>query len=104
MDLEPEDIPGDNIDQFSNKRGPQNRPVNPIDVSRDAPAGKYEQFIKAETPGSDKLKNYAILVRYKAVTGDQYRDRWLDKFVDTIPLASKESAGASHADPGQPSM
>ncbi|KAF0920039.1 hypothetical protein E2562_032613 [Oryza meyeriana var. granulata] len=100
-DLEPADAPGDNNDQLSNKRGLRKRPVLPIDVSRDdVSAGKSEQFGKAETPGSDKLKNYATLVKYKAVTGDQYRDRWLDKLVDTIPLTSKESAGASHADPG----
>ncbi|KAF2950507.1 uncharacterized isoform X3 [Oryza sativa Japonica Group] len=100
-DIEPADAPGDNNDQLSNKRGLRKRPVLPIDVSRDdALAGKSEQFGKAETPGSDKLKNYATLVKYKAVTGDQYRDRWLDKLVDTIPLTSKESAGASHADPG----
>uniref|UniRef100_A0A0E0C316 BAH domain-containing protein n=1 Tax=Oryza meridionalis TaxID=40149 RepID=A0A0E0C316_9ORYZ len=100
-DIEPADAPGDNNDQLSNKRGLRKRPVLPIDVSRDdALAGKSEQFGKAETPGSDKLKNYATLVKYKAVTGDQYRDRWLDKLVDTIPLTSKESARASHADPG----
>uniref|UniRef100_A0A0E0JJP4 BAH domain-containing protein n=1 Tax=Oryza punctata TaxID=4537 RepID=A0A0E0JJP4_ORYPU len=100
-DIEPADAPGDNNDQLSNKRGLRKRPMLPIDVSRDdASAGKSEQFGKAETPGSDKLKNYATLVKYKAVTGDQYRDRWLDKLVDTIPLTSKESSGASHADPG----
>ncbi|XP_015688319.2 uncharacterized protein LOC102709893 isoform X2 [Oryza brachyantha] len=100
-DLEPADAPVDNNDQLLNKRGLRKRPMLPIDVSRDdALAGKSEQFGKAETPGSDKLKNYSTLVKYKAVTGDQYRDRWLDKLVDTIPLISKESAGASHADPG----
>ncbi|KAG8051762.1 hypothetical protein GUJ93_ZPchr0001g32352 [Zizania palustris] len=100
-DLEPADAPGDSNDQLSNKRGLRKRPVHPIDVSRDdASAGKSDQFGKAETPGSDKLKNYATLVKYKAVTGDQYRDRWLDKFVDTIPITTKEIAGTSHADPG----
>uniref|UniRef100_A0ACD5VFB4 Uncharacterized protein n=1 Tax=Avena sativa TaxID=4498 RepID=A0ACD5VFB4_AVESA len=95
----PTDIPGENVDQFSNKRGLRKRPPNPIDVSRDA-TGKPEQFTKAETPGSDNLKHYAILAKYKVVTTDAYRDRWLDKLVDTIPLTLKEGAEASHADSG----
>ncbi|XP_062200813.1 protein REPRESSOR OF VERNALIZATION 1 isoform X2 [Phragmites australis] len=99
-DLEPsEDTPADNTDHLTNKRSLRKKLVNPIDVKREPPVGKSDLFAKAETPGSDKLNYYAILVRYKAVTGDQYRDKWLDKLLDSIPLASKESAGASHADP-----
>ncbi|KAJ1257404.1 hypothetical protein BS78_K057400 [Paspalum vaginatum] len=99
-DLEPEEAPVDNNDHLSNKRGPRKRPVNSIDVTREPPVGKSDQFAKAETPGSDKLKNYAILVRYKALTGQQYRDKWLDKLVESIPLAPKEDDGPSHADFG----
>ncbi|VAH76577.1 unnamed protein product [Triticum turgidum subsp. durum] len=98
-DREPIDVPADSTDQFSNKRGLRKRPPNPLDVSRDT-TGKPEQFIKAETPGSDNLKHYAILAKYKAVTNATYRDKWLDKLVDTIPLTSKEGAEASHADAG----
>ncbi|RCV25682.1 hypothetical protein SETIT_5G184700v2 [Setaria italica] len=98
-DLEPEEMPIDNSDHLSNKRGLRKRPVNPIDVTREPPVGKSEQFAKAETPGSDKLRNYDILVRYKALSGEESRDKWVDKLVDCIPLASKESARASHADP-----
>jgi hypothetical protein len=93
-------LPGrEPTDQFSNKRGLRKRPPNPIDVSRDA-TGKPEHFVKAETPGSDNLKHYAILAKYKVVTTNTYRDKWLDKLVDTIPLTSKEGAEASHADAG----
>ncbi|VAH60748.1 unnamed protein product [Triticum turgidum subsp. durum] len=98
-DREPIDVPADSTDQFSNKRGLRKRPPNPLDVSKDT-TGKPEQFIKAETPGSDNLKHYAILAKYKAVTNATYRDKWLDKLVDTIPLTSKEGAEASHADAG----
>ncbi|PUZ56401.1 hypothetical protein GQ55_5G295700 [Panicum hallii var. hallii] len=98
-DLEPEETPMDNSDHLSNKRGLRKRPANPIDVTREPLVGKSEQFPKAETPGSDNLRNYDILVRYKALYGEKNRDKWLDKLVDCIPLASKESAGASHADP-----
>jgi hypothetical protein len=98
-DLEPEETPMDNSDHLSNKRVLRKRPANPIDVTREPLVGKSEQFPKAETPGSDNLRNYDILVRYKALYGEKNRDKWLDKLVDCIPLASKESAGASHADP-----
>ncbi|KAF8725495.1 hypothetical protein HU200_020022 [Digitaria exilis] len=98
-DLEPEETPVDNSDQLSNKQGLRKRHVNPIDVTREPPVGNSEQFTKAETPGSDKLRNYAILVKYRALNGDHHRDKWLDKLVECIPLASKENAGASHADP-----
>jgi len=98
-DLEHEETPMDNSDHLSNKRGLRKRPLNPIDVTREPLVGKSEQFPKAETPGSDKLRNYDILVRYKALNGEKIRDKWLDILVDCIPLSSKESAGASHADP-----
>ena len=97
-DLEPKETPMDNSDHLSNKRGLRKRPVNPIDVTRESLVGKSEQFPKAETPGSDNLRNYDILIRYKALYGEKNRDKWLDKLVDCIPLASKESAGASHAE------
>ncbi|KAL6884544.1 hypothetical protein ACP4OV_010480 [Aristida adscensionis] len=98
-DLEPEDLPGDNTDHMSNKRSLRKKAVNPIDVKREHPVGKSDQFAKAETPGSDKLNNFSILVRYKAVIGDHYRDKWLDKLLDSVPLASKESTAVSRADP-----
>lgn len=93
-DLEPEETPLES-NHFSNKRGLRKKPVNPIDVTREPPVGKSEQFAKAETPGSDKLRNYDILVRYKVLTGYTNRDRWLDKLIESIPLASKENAGTS---------
>ncbi|CAL4963398.1 unnamed protein product [Urochloa decumbens] len=98
-DLEPEEAPIENNGHLSNKRGLRKKPVTPIDVTREPPIGKSEQFVKAETPGSDRLRNHDILVKYKALSGEQSRDRWLDKLVDCIPLPSKETAGASHADP-----
>ncbi|TVU33918.1 hypothetical protein EJB05_15734 [Eragrostis curvula] len=95
-----EDVPSDNNDHISSKRSLRKKAVNPIDVTKEAPADKSEHFAKAETPGTDKPKNYAILVKYKALTGDQYRDKWLDKLLENIPLvASKETDGVSRADP-----
>ncbi|GJN12922.1 hypothetical protein PR202_ga31249 [Eleusine coracana subsp. coracana] len=94
-----EDFPSDNNDHSSNKRSLRKKAVNPIDVTREPPTTKSEHFAKAETPGSDKPKNYATLVKHKAVTGEQSRDKWLDKLLESIPLASKENDGLSHADP-----
>uniref|UniRef100_A0A804QMN4 BAH domain-containing protein n=2 Tax=Zea mays TaxID=4577 RepID=A0A804QMN4_MAIZE len=93
-DLEPEETPLEN-NYLSNKRGLRKKPVNPIDVTREPPVGKSEQFAKAETPGSDKIRNYDTLVKYKVLTGHSHRDRWLDKLIESIPLASKENAGTS---------
>ncbi|CAM0874161.1 unnamed protein product [Alopecurus aequalis] len=84
-DRHPADIPGDNSDNLP-RQGQMKRPLKPKDVPRDAPAGRSEQLIKEDTAGNDNLKNRAraILSRFKAVTGDQNRDWWLAKFVDTI--------------------
>uniref|UniRef100_A0ACD6A0H8 Uncharacterized protein n=1 Tax=Avena sativa TaxID=4498 RepID=A0ACD6A0H8_AVESA len=84
-DCDPEDIPGDKSDNLP-RLGLKKRPLKPKDVPRDAPAGRSEQLIKENAAGNDTLKNRAraILLRYKAVTGNQIRDWWLDKFVDTI--------------------
>jgi len=94
-----EDVPSDRNDPFSNKRSLRKKAVNPIDVTREPSTIKSDHFAKAETPGSDKPKNYAVLVKYKAVTGEQSRDKWLDKLIESITLASKESDGVSHANP-----
>ncbi|XP_048547560.1 uncharacterized protein LOC125543820 isoform X1 [Triticum urartu] len=82
-DRDPEDIPGDNTDKLS-RRGLRKRPLKPKDVPRDTSTGISEQFRKEDTPVNDNLKYFAILVRYEVITGNQYRDWWLDKFVDTI--------------------
>ncbi|KAM3330640.1 hypothetical protein ACQJBY_027049 [Aegilops geniculata] len=82
-DRDPEDIPGDNTDKLS-IRGLRKRPLKPKDVPRDASTGISEQFRKEDTPVNDNLKYFAILVRHEVITGNQYRDWWLDKFVDTI--------------------
>ena len=92
-DRDPEDIPGDNTDKLS-RRGLRKRPLKPKDVPRDASTGISEQFRKEDTPVNDNLKYFAILVRHEVITGNQYRDWWLDKFVDTI-LALPHSRNVS---------
>ncbi|PNT70602.1 hypothetical protein BRADI_2g14070v3 [Brachypodium distachyon] len=94
-DRDPEDIPGSNADKFSSKfsGGLRKRPVNP----KDGPTtGTSQQFVKADTPWNYNLNNYAILERYKAITGNPSRDRWIDKFVDTILTPCKNDTENSY--------
>ena len=92
-DRDPEDILGDKSDNLP-RRDLRKRPLKPKDVTRDVPAGRSERLIIKDTAGKDKLKNHAILLRYKALTDNQRRDWWLDKFVDTI-LALPHSRNVS---------
>nr|CAD1833759.1 unnamed protein product [Ananas comosus var. bracteatus] len=62
--------------------------MNPIDVSRaDDSITRSDHFMKADTPGScmsDTLKYNAILLKFKALTGDSHRDKWLYKLLQGI--------------------
>ncbi|KAH7662999.1 BAH domain proteins protein [Dioscorea alata] len=88
--------------------------IHPIDVSRDDISTKSEQSLKAETPGSctsDVSEYHAILAKRKALTGDPYRDKWLEKLLQGIKLVcnSKDDAGAvdrqkSDGDHGKPKV
>jgi hypothetical protein len=103
-DLEPEGTPSHSTDPVSNKHSLQTEDAHhPIDVTREPRASKkHLDFEKAETPASPQLKNYAILARYNALTGVERRDKWLDKLLESVPLAwSKEIvAQTARADPG----
>lgn len=92
-DHDREGIPGDTTYNLP-RQGLRKRPLKPKDVPRDATTGISEQFRKEDTLVNDNLKNHAILDRYEVITGNQYRDWWLDKFVDTI-LALPHSRNVS---------
>ncbi|KAM0896107.1 hypothetical protein ACQ4PT_023378 [Festuca glaucescens] len=83
LDRDPQDIPLDKSDNLPT-RGLKKRPLKRKDVPRDAPAGRSEQLIREDTAGNDNLKNHATPFRYKAATGNKYRDFWLEKYVKTI--------------------
>ncbi|RWW09204.1 hypothetical protein BHE74_00022498 [Ensete ventricosum] len=89
-DIEPEEVPPDNSDQLANRRCLRRKGVNPIDVSKSDDATKIEHQMKAETPGSCTSYDSeykTILAKFKALTGDSYRDRWLDKLLQGIKVA-----------------
>ncbi|KAG1361312.1 hypothetical protein COCNU_09G007750 [Cocos nucifera] len=95
-DIEPEDAPADDADQSLSKKNLGKKRMHPIDVSRteDAP-GRSDFLTRADTPGSC-TEYRAILAKFKALTGDSYRDKWLDKLLQGIKAAcnSKEDASA----------
>jgi hypothetical protein len=93
LDRDPEDIPGGKSDNLP-RGGLKKRPLKHKDVRRDAPAGRSKHLIKEDTAGNYNLNNRAILSRYKALTGNESRDKWLDKYVDTI-LALPHSENVS---------
>ncbi|XP_077223285.1 bromo-adjacent homology (BAH) domain-containing protein isoform X2 [Tasmannia lanceolata] len=85
-DIEAEDGPNTQDDQLKNKRELRKKNMPNIDVSRDDEATiKSPRLMKGETPGSctggDASVFYTILENFKALTGDMYRDRWLEKLL-----------------------
>ncbi|XP_072990436.1 protein REPRESSOR OF VERNALIZATION 1 [Typha latifolia] len=101
-DVEIEDPHAENVDQLSSKRSIRKKTMNPIDVSRaDDSTVRSDHLMKAETPGSctsDALKYHSILTKFKVLTGDSYRDRWLDKLLQGIRVACNPKEDASADD------
>ncbi|XP_038971303.1 uncharacterized protein LOC103698541 [Phoenix dactylifera] len=94
-DIEPEDAPADDADHSMSKRNLGKKRMHPIDVSRtdDAPP-RSDYPTRSDTPGSC-TQYRAILAKFKALTGDSYRDKWLDKLLQGIKAAcSKVDASA----------
>lgn len=87
-DIEPDDAVADQEDKSRNNRLIRRTKISPLDVSRDdETTTKSGQFIKPETPGSVRsngLEHYTILAKFKALTGETQRDRWLDKLLQGI--------------------
>ncbi|KAJ0970188.1 hypothetical protein J5N97_023065 [Dioscorea zingiberensis] len=90
-DIETEETSAQQDDQLNlkSKWNLRRKTINPIDVSRDDISTKSEQLAKPETPGSctsDVSEYHAILTKRKALTGDPYRDKWLEKLLQGIKL------------------
>ncbi|XP_038971116.1 uncharacterized protein LOC103705583 [Phoenix dactylifera] len=95
-DIEPEVAPADDADQSMSKKNLGKQRMHPIDVSRTEDAPERSDYLtRADTPGSCTAYR-AILAKFKALTGDSYRDKWLDKLLQGIKAAcnSKEDASA----------
>ncbi|ONK64011.1 uncharacterized protein A4U43_C07F21190 [Asparagus officinalis] len=87
-DVVPEDAPADRCDQPISKWNLRRKNMPPIDTSR--ADGASIKSPRAETPAScpsDASVYYLILAKFKALTGDSYRDRWLEKLLQGIRQA-----------------
>ncbi|URD93220.1 BAH domain containing protein [Musa troglodytarum] len=83
-------VPLDHSDQLAIRRIFRRKGMDPIDVSRSYDATKTENQIRAETPGSCTSHDSeckTILAKCKALTGNSYRDKWLDKLLQGIKVA-----------------
>lgn len=103
-------------DQFKSKRLQRRKNMLPLDVTRDEDASnKSGPLSRSETPGSCNSiasEYYNILVKFDAVTGDNYRDKWLEKLlegvqyvcknVDGSQSVGKENDGANNFSPNGP--
>ncbi|KAJ4834434.1 hypothetical protein Tsubulata_025644 [Turnera subulata] len=73
----------DQEDQSKMKRL-RKKNISPLDVTRDDEAKLYRE---AETPGSctgNMSEYHAILVKFNALTGDNHRDKCLEKLLESI--------------------
>lgn len=85
-EVEIEDSGVDQEDQLKTKRSLRKKNISPLDVSREEEA-RPDQHLKAETPGSctntsSEYRN--ILVNFNVLTGDNLRDKWLDRILQGI--------------------
>ncbi|KAK9079652.1 hypothetical protein SSX86_001325 [Deinandra increscens subsp. villosa] len=87
-DLKIDDDIIDPEDQLKSKRSLRRKNMSPLDVSRDDDiTNRSGPLSRSETPGSCNSiasEYYNILVKFDAVTGDQHRDKWLDKLLETV--------------------
>jgi len=104
-DLEPEDAStlADRNDQPISKLNLRRKNMPPIDTSR--PETKPDHLTKGDTPAScpsDASEYHVILAKFKALTGDSYRDKWLEKLLQGIQLACnpKEDTSKENGEKG----
>ncbi|TXG50517.1 hypothetical protein EZV62_023041 [Acer yangbiense] len=82
-DIEPEETSAmEQEDQSKSKRTLRRKNISPLDVTREEEA----TTTKSETPGSctSNSEYYAILLKFKALTGDNPRDKWLERLLQGI--------------------
>lgn len=91
-DVEPEEaVVQDQVqqeDQSKTKRFLRKKSISPLDVTREEETTtRSDQHHKAETPGSctsNTSEYYAILTKFKALTGETHRDKWLERLLQGI--------------------
>lgn len=84
-DIEPIDVNMDQEDLNKNKRLIRKKSMAPLDVSREDEGLGRSQSFKAETPGSTVASEYyGILLKFKVLTKETRRDKWLEKLLQSI--------------------
>ncbi|KAI7741563.1 hypothetical protein M8C21_006331, partial [Ambrosia artemisiifolia] len=104
-------------DQLKSKRMLRRKSMSSLDVTRDEDAAtdRSGPLSRSETPGSCNSvasEYYNILVKFDVVTGDQQRDRWLEKLLETVQFVcnnvddsggnKKEIDGVNNLSPNEP--
>lgn len=86
--IAPEEPPADEEDQMKNKKSIRKKSVSPLDVSKEEEeTRKSEQHPKSETPAScatNDSEYYRILEKFKVLTGDDHRDRWMERLLQRV--------------------
>ncbi|CAN6461710.1 unnamed protein product [Victoria cruziana] len=86
-DLEVDEGSVDQEDHMAIRRNLRRKQMPSINVGRDDDTARSDQFTKIETPGSctnEASEYYIILSNFKALTGDSYRDKSLEKLLQAI--------------------
>ncbi|KAL3818056.1 hypothetical protein ACJIZ3_003961 [Penstemon smallii] len=86
-DLEPHDTSLDPEEQMKNKRLLRKRNMPPLDISGEEKGFRRSPSLKAETPKNTAgigPEYFSIMVRFKLLTGNTQRDRWLEKLLQSI--------------------
>lgn len=100
-DIVPEDNTADQEDQLKAKRSLRKKNITPLDVSREEDSTtRTDQHQKSETPGScpSTVSEYSsILTNFNVLTGDYFRDKWLEKLLQGVQYVCK-SADNSNKD------
>ncbi|OMO58646.1 hypothetical protein COLO4_34461 [Corchorus olitorius] len=81
-------VGGDREDQLKAKRTLRKKNISPLDVTRDDEGStRSDQNLKAETPGSctsNTTEYYTILSKFKVLTGETLRDKWMEKLLQGV--------------------
>ncbi|GLT90883.1 hypothetical protein SLE2022_087980 [Rubroshorea leprosula] len=87
-DIETDENAVDPDDVLKTKRTLRKRTISPLDITRNEEAtARLDHQLKAETPGScpSNLSEYhTILSKFKVLTGETHRDKWLERLLQGI--------------------
>ncbi|CAN1778068.1 Chromatin remodeling protein EBS [Linum perenne] len=88
-------------DQSKIKRPLRRRNISPLDVSREDETLTRTDGLRPVTPGScpsNASEYYAILVKFNALTGDNHRDRCMEKLLESVQFVCSSTSGTDDND------